>query len=108
MLSCGRRRLGEAWRETMRCVPLAAFFVMRDWLNFAFFILVLRVMIRRCRIPCLRFCALGMSRMRSSFVVMRTNRGAPRASADLLSSHVLEFVSPVLSRRRDPCQVILL
>ena len=51
-------------------------------------------MIRRCRIPCLRSCALGISRMRSNFVVMRTNHGAPRASADLFSSRGLRFVSP--------------
>ena len=60
-------------------------------LNFAF--LFFRVMTRHCRIPCLRLCALGISRMRSNFVVMRTNHGAPRAFADLLSSRGLRFVS---------------
>ena len=66
-------------------------------LNFAFFGFVFRAMIRRCRIPCLRLCALGISRMRSNFVVMHTNHGAPRASADLLSSRGLRYVSSPFS-----------
>jgi hypothetical protein len=52
-----------------------------------------RAMTRRCRTRCLRFCALGILRMRLDFVVMRTNRGALRASADLFSSRGLQFVS---------------
>jgi hypothetical protein len=50
-------------------------------------------MTRRCRTRCLRLYALGILRMRSNFVVMRINRGAQRASADLFSSHGLQFVS---------------
>jgi hypothetical protein len=50
-------------------------------------------MIRRCRIPCLRLCAQGILRMRSNFVAMRINHGAPRASVDLSSSRGLRFVS---------------
>ena len=54
---------------------------------------VFRAMIRRCRIPCLRLCALGILRTRSNFVVMRTNRGAPQASEDLFFSRGPQFVS---------------
>lgn len=60
-------------------------------------VLVFRAMIRHCHIPCLLLCALGISRMRSSFVVMHTNRGAPRASADLFSSRGLRSVSSPIS-----------
>ena len=50
-------------------------------------------MTRRCRTRCLHSCALEILRMQSNFVVMRTNRGALRASVDLSSSPGQQFVS---------------
>ncbi len=79
------------------------FFAMQTGSIWHLFLLVLRDMIRCCRIPCLRYFALGISRMWLTFVVMRTNRGTPRASADLFSSHDLQFVSPIPSRHGNPC-----
>ena len=52
-----------------------------------------RAMTRRCRTRCLHSCALEILRMQSNFVVMRTNRGALRASVDLSSSPGQQFVS---------------
>ena len=87
MLSCRRGRSDEVWREDdavrafVKGIGLAQFFGV-------FF----RAMTRRCRTRCLRLCALGILRMRSNFVVMRTNRGAPQASTYLFSSPSLQFV----------------
>ena len=85
------------------CAFAMFFFAMQTGSIWHLFLLVLRVMIRCCRIPCLRYFALGISRMWLTFVVMGTNRGTPRASADLFSSHDLQFVSPIPSRHGNPC-----
>ena len=89
----GRSLAGDDAVRVLFCCFLCS--LLAQFMGFFF-----RAMIRRCRIPCLRLYALGISRMRSNFVVMRTNRGVPRASEDLSSSRGLRFVSSPFRRRR--------
>jgi hypothetical protein len=74
--------------RTMRCVAISMLSASASSL-----LRVFGAMIRRCRTRCLRLCVLEISRVRSDFVVVHTNRDAPRASADPFSSRGPRFVS---------------